>query len=235
MNFQKTLVVLSATALIAFLSLESCKHEATVVPAPIPSEDTTSTQKCDPDSVYFENQIAPLISSSCAYAGCHDAATGQDGVVLDNYRNIITTGEITLGDPSESKLYKVMTSTDPNKVMPPPPNTKLSTDQLALISAWISQGAKNNKCDDCDSSNVTYGVQVTAIMNNCVSCHNASNPSGNIRLDNYTNVKTQVDNGKLKGSIENTAGFSPMPQGGKISDCNIAIINKWISEGALNN
>ena len=96
-------------------------------------------------------------------------------------------------------------------MMPPPPNAKLSSDQIALISKWIQQGAKNNKCNECDTTNVTYSVQVTSIMNNCVSCHNASSPSGNIRLDNYTNVKTQVDNGKLIGSIEHKAGFSPMP------------------------
>ncbi|HAY89569.1 MAG TPA: hypothetical protein DCY51_09025, partial [Bacteroidetes bacterium] len=124
---------------------------------------------------------------------------------------------------------------DPDKMMPPPPNAKLSSDQIALISKWIQQGAKNNKCNECDTTNVSYSVQVTSIMNNCVSCHNASSPSGNIRLDNYTNVKTQVDNGKLIGSIEHKAGFSPMPQGGKLSDCNIAIINKWLTEGALNN
>ncbi len=235
MNFQKTLFVLSAAALVSFLTLESCKHKATEVPILNTSADNDSTLKCDSDSVYFENEILPLIISSCAYAGCHDAVSRQDGVVLDSYRNIKNTGEITPGDPGESKLYKVITSSDPDKMMPPPPNAKLSSDQIALISKWIQQGAKNNKCNECDTTNVSYSVQVTSIMNNCVSCHNASSPSGNIRLDNYTNVKTQVDNGKLIGSIEHKAGFSPMPQGGKLSDCNIAIINKWLTEGALNN
>jgi uncharacterized membrane protein len=232
----KTLLVCFFILLGITVFFQSCKHEPTLTlnQDDLTKEDTT-TANCDPDTVYFDNDILPLIVSSCAYSGCHDAATQQNEVVLDNYTNIKNTGEITPGDPNESKLYKVIVTLDSNKVMPPPPKSKLTSDQIALINKWITQGAKNNKCNECDTTNVKYSEQVTSVLNNCISCHNASNSSGNVLLDTYANVKIQVDNGKLKGSIEQTAGFSPMPQGGKLSDCNILIINTWINEGALNN
>lgn len=43
-------------------------------------------------------------------------------------------------------------------------------------------------------------------------------------------------NGKLMGAIQHLPGFSAMPKGGgKITDCNILILNSWISKGILNN
>ena len=52
--------------------------------------DTTFTQPqdtthpCDPDTVYFEMDVLPILLSSCGKSGCHDA-TAQDGVRLDSY------------------------------------------------------------------------------------------------------------------------------------------------------
>jgi hypothetical protein len=89
----------------------------------------------------------------------------------------------------------------------------------------------------CDLSQATYALTVRPILQqNCYSCHTGSFASGNIALDDYTNVKTQMDNGKLLGSIKHLPGHRPMPDGGpKLSECNIARITKWYDAGALNN
>ena len=233
----RKIISASLVTLVLFLmiSAQSCKHQPDVTPNNN-STVATSSVSCDPDSVYFENSILPLLISSCAKSGCHDAASQEDGVILDNYTNIMKTGRVKAGNPSDSKLYEVVIETRSSKIMPPPPYNALSSEQQALIKKWIDQGAKNNKCIECDSVNVTFSKQVTSTLNaNCVSCHNASSSSGGVSLHNYAAVKTNVDNGKLAGSINHRIGFVTMPPSGKLDNCNLTIINKWINDGAPNN
>lgn len=89
----------------------------------------------------------------------------------------------------------------------------------------------------CDTSNVTYTADVLPIIQaKCYTCHSGSAPSGNVSVDNYTNLKVYADNGKLIGTISHASGYFPMPQGGnKLSSCEIATIQKWINDGTLNN
>jgi mono/diheme cytochrome c family protein len=94
----------------------------------------------------------------------------------------------------------------------------------------------------CDTTNVTYSADVWPVINdNCVSCHSGGAPSGNISLENYDNIKNQAlissgQPGSLYGAISHDPGNSPMPKsGGKLSDCAITKIKKWIDDGALNN
>jgi mono/diheme cytochrome c family protein len=219
-------------SLLLVLFIAACKHTTDFF---IPE---TKDGPCDPNIVYFENDIKPLLNSSCAYSGCHDANTAADGVILDTYENIIATGDIENRKPPEdSKLYETITETNAGDVMPPPPNSKLTSEQIALIRKWIVQGAKNNGCIDCDSANVTYSSQIVSAMNNnCNACHSSASASGGVILDTYIGVKSQVDNGKLKGTINHDTGFKVMPPSGtKISECNLTIIDKWIADGAPNN
>ena len=89
----------------------------------------------------------------------------------------------------------------------------------------------------CDTAHVTFSSSVVPILSsNCYSCHSGSSPSAGIKLDNYTSVKVQVDNGKLWGAVSHLPGYSPMPKNGtKMNTCNLAKIKKWIDAGALNN
>jgi Planctomycete cytochrome C len=82
-----------------------------------------------------------------------------------------------------------------------------------------------------------FTTDVLPMLNQqCISCHSAALPSGGIRLDTYSAVKVEADNGRLMGSIRWTSGYSPMPKNGnKFSSCNIDKIAAWISQGALNN
>jgi hypothetical protein len=93
---------------------------------------------------------------------------------------------------------------------------------------------------NCDTVQVTFAQSVRPVLeNNCLSCHSnstAANFGGNIKLQDYLDVKTSADNGKLSGSINHASGFIPMPQGAnKMDDCKIRTIMKWIEDGALNN
>lgn len=87
----------------------------------------------------------------------------------------------------------------------------------------------------CDTTNITYGNQVRNILNaSCTSCHNTSSPSGGVILDTHSGVVSNKE--KMLGSVKHAAGFSAMPQNAaKLSDCQIAQLDKWVQAGAPNN
>lgn len=93
--------------------------------------------------------------------------------------------------------------------------------------------------NQCDTITVTYSLSVKPILqNSCYRCHSNGNSSfgGNIRLEDYDDVKLRADDGKLIGTISHAGGFPPMPQGSaKLEDCKISIIRKWIESGAPDN
>ncbi len=93
--------------------------------------------------------------------------------------------------------------------------------------------------NNCDTTNVTFSASVVPVLQNyCLSCHSnatAAALGGNIRLQDYADVKARADDGKLLGSISHGQGYVPMPQGaGKLSDCTISLIRIWIDNGAVN-
>ncbi|MCX6256994.1 MAG: hypothetical protein NTW49_03715 [Bacteroidia bacterium] len=92
---------------------------------------------------------------------------------------------------------------------------------------------------NCDTTNVSYSGTIYNILNSyCLGCHGSGYQvdGGNIRLDNYNDVKTNVDNGKLLGGIVHLPNYSPMPKNSaSLSDCNINQIKAWINKGAINN
>lgn len=91
----------------------------------------------------------------------------------------------------------------------------------------------------CDVTVTKFSTEVKPILqSSCLTCHSNSSAlgsGGGIKLQDYADVKSNVLNGKLVGTIEHRSGYSAMPKdGGKLSDCNILIINTWITKGALN-
>ena len=228
--------LVSVAFILVLISISACKHQPIIVGNPDPDPDSTNIP-CDPDTVYFENDIFPILQASCAYAGCHDAATSQNGVNLTTYFSIIQTGDIKAGNPNGSDLYEVITENDPDKRMPPPPKNPLSAAQTQLIFTWIQQGAKNNKCDDCDTTDVSYAQNIVPLLNqNCVICHSGTNPQAGLSLTNLAEVQGAVTYKNLIQRVRHETGYPVMPPSGvKISDCNIRQLELWIQDGMPDN
>jgi Planctomycete cytochrome C/Cytochrome C oxidase, cbb3-type, subunit III len=221
-------------AVALFVLVNSCMHDPFIDPFTLNEGQPTTPGCVSGGTVCFESSVLPIFLSSCARSGCHDAITREEGFVLDNYSNIVKKG-IVPGNANESKLYKVLFAGGDDQM---PPDAPLSQAQKDSIAAWINQGAKNTvNCNcSCDPTKFTYAAIVQPIITNqCVGCHKPGSLGGNIDLSSYSLVKVQVDNGKLLGSITHAVGYSPMPQGSKLSDCQITQIKNWISAGALNN
>lgn len=89
----------------------------------------------------------------------------------------------------------------------------------------------------CDTTAVTYSTSVLPVLSsNCINCHGGGTPSAGISLDTYTNVKLQVDNGRLWGAVSHSPNFSPMPKNSnKLNVCSVEKIRLWIAAGAPNN
>lgn len=231
-HFNKWLTSFFILGLSVFI-YQSCKHEPEIFISSVPIDTGVP---CSPDSVYFEKDILPLLTSNCAKSGCHDAITKEEGIDYSNYVSTLKTGKIKPGNPNGSDMYEAITETDPDKMMPPPPAAQLSAEQKGLIRKWIAQGAQNIKCNSgCDTLNVKYNSHIASIVNNnCKGCHSGVAPSGNIGLTDYASVKVQALNGKLLGTIRHESGFKPMPPSGipQLSTCNINAIKIWIENGA---
>lgn len=234
--------IIISSGVFIIMTLFACRHQLPFSDDPVGGNNgnngggsNSGGGACSPDSVYFVNEIMPIISSNCTMSGCHDATSHADGVNLTNYSYIVNY--IKAGNPGDSKLYDVILKTDDDR-MPPAPMNPLSQVQKDKIRKWISQGAKNNSCSaSCDTTVFTYSGAVKSIMDNkCVGCHNPTSLGGNIDLSTHSVVEVVALNGKLFGSVAHLNGYSPMPKNStKLSDCEIKQIKEWIINGSLNN
>ncbi len=239
-----------AGLLLTTLQFSACRHDPFIIEDDDIPIDTTgnpvdtmmSGTPCDPETVYFTLDVLPILQSNCAFSACHDAASAQDGVDLSSYEGVIQSEEVVVPfNIAESKLYRVLTEDDPDKQMPPPPATPLSTEQINLIAKWILQGAEDLECDpelgECSTIAISYSQDVRPILqNSCVGCHSGNPPAGNIDLSSHAGVAELALNGRLVGAISHAPAYEPMPQGGnQLASCSIDQITAWVNDGAPNN
>jgi hypothetical protein len=224
--------------LMTCLVIESCQHDPFIGPNTLP--DPPGSGMCDPDSVYFQNQILPILVSNCTESGCHNLQDRKDGVVLDSYQNLLmTVEEATNNDLQKNKLMRAILDDDPDDRMPPAPNAALSTAQIDLLKKWVSQGALNNTCDEnfggCVPEDAKYSTLIQPLVQTkCLGCHSGNNAQGGVKLSNYSEVKAYALNGKLYSSITRSSSWMPIG-GAKLDDCTLQRIQNWILLGAPEN
>ena len=92
-------------------------------------------------------------------------------------------------------------------------------------------------CTDTSGA-IGFTAKVLPIMNQSCgtgdnTCHqSASSTGGHILLSTKTDVQTVISNGLFIESIRHESGVIPMPDGGgKLSDCEIGVIEKWMATG----
>ncbi len=92
-----------------------------------------------PTNVSFKNDVDPIFSKNCVTSGCHDAIPSHDpSLVSENSYNSLIEGQyVNTTEPEKSTLYVAL-----NSGMPP--SGPLSVNDMKIILAWITEGAKNN-------------------------------------------------------------------------------------------
>ena len=211
--------------------LEHCKHMPTEEVLPIvPNSNNPNNPYIPPtpprDTICFSSDILPLIISTCAKPGCHTQ--------LNSYASVMSNGIVRAGNATGSQLYYYAKNGSSQMHSGAQTLVKLDTASLSKIAKWISQGAINSICNNCDTVNVKFSTHIQPLITkNCLGCHTSS---GTTLLTNYAQIKTTVTNGKFYCVINQTNGCLPMPQGGaKLSSCQIRAVKMWIDAGALNN
>jgi hypothetical protein len=189
--------------------------------------------------------------------GCHNVTTSAGNFTATNYATI--KNAITPGSPNNSRLYLAISTV--NGVTKMPPGNPLTVQERSIIQAWISQGGKNRTCVDTvihkpDTTIVTppinYGDSVCfkqsilpIFLSSCVStvgCHNATSRAEGYVLTDYASITSRSgsivpgnpDNSKLYNVITRNSDDNQMPPTGPLTSAQIAMIRKWITQGALN-
>lgn len=110
-----------------------------------------------------------------------------------------------------------------------------------LFIAMISQTAcyYDNEQDlygtvACDTTAISYATDIRPILDaNCISCHAPGGEQEISPLLTYDDIKRYTDANNLSDRINGRSSL--MPPTAKMSTCNIAIIEAWINQGALDN
>lgn len=98
--------------------------------------------------VDFQRQVQPILSEHCTLCHGVDEDARQGGLRLDIRSSALTGGEsggpaIVPGNTDAGELIRRITSDDTDILMPPPNHGKpLSAEQIAVVTQWISEGAK---------------------------------------------------------------------------------------------
>jgi hypothetical protein len=109
------------------------------------------------DAALFESKIRPVLVKSCY--GCHSSKmkAPMGGLVLDTKAGLAKGGAsgavVVAGNPTESKLLKAMSYSDPHLQMPP--SGKLPAAVLDSFQEWIAKGAYDPRVDPAATAATT--------------------------------------------------------------------------------
>jgi mono/diheme cytochrome c family protein len=173
-----------------------------------------------PAVVDFNRDVQPIFNTNCL--ACHAGSNPKAGLQLDTFENALNGGDdgkvIMPGDAKSSLLIQKITDTTGKQM---PPQGPLSAQDIATITAWVSQGAKPGAPGQAQSSTApsaipdgpTTPVVAKALVNTyCVTCHNDKLKTGNFSLQNADLTKVG-DNPELWETVvlKLRAGMMPPP------------------------
>lgn len=96
-------------------------------------------------TIDFDKQIQPILDNKCTT--CHSGSIKKGRLDLSSHEGLLKGGKngtsIVAGKPNDSLLIKLAGRTDA-PAMPPKDEEPLSPEELALLKAWIQQGAKTS-------------------------------------------------------------------------------------------
>src|SRR6185436_2205350 len=91
----------------------------------------------------FDRDIKPILAQHCFK--CHGPEKQKGGLRLDQKPSVLKGGDsgtpaIIPGNQVKSHLLKLVTSNDPDEMMPPK-GERLKPEEVALLAKWIETGA----------------------------------------------------------------------------------------------
>ena len=130
---------------------------ATTPPATTPPADSSkstvtppaTTPPAIPKDLEYNKNILPILEARCW--DCHGKGVAKGGVAFDHVAELIVKEPlvkskqipiILVGKPGSSAMMKAIQKPMTAKGHMPPKGARLTAEQIALIEAWIQQGAK---------------------------------------------------------------------------------------------
>jgi len=123
------IVLISSLSLLFF----SCYYDE------VPEyEDVTNEIPDIPNTqvISYSGDIQPIFTTSCV--NCHATNVSPDLRTGNSYNALVPT-YVTANDPDGSRLYNYLPGKGHHDV-----GFEMSVNDIALIKAWINQGAQNN-------------------------------------------------------------------------------------------
>lgn len=115
------------------------------------SEVLDNSMLVEAENVSFAEDVLPILRVSCNGADCHIGSSSVNGVNLNTYQNVISSigqgynGPIVIaGNASDSPLIDKLGTRPRFGIQMPDGKPPLSTAEVALIRAWIDEGALDN-------------------------------------------------------------------------------------------
>lgn len=225
------------TSLSIALLLISCTNELDVETLNPPTPVDPELEECISGRVHFFNDVMPIIESHCAVPGCHDASTPAAKINLSTYENIMSAtlkGEpiVKPGNRNQSLLYQAVMP-EYLLFMPPPRSHQLTVKMRNDIGLWIQQGAIKDICKtECDDREPIYNANIRPIIfKYCTGCHYDKFPQGDIELHSFATIKAVAESGDLIKSMRGQDGVATMPPGNLVPECEIQLVEEWITRG----
>ena len=137
---------------VAFaMSATQTTPPATTPPATTPPAATppATAPAPIPKDLEYNKNILPILEARCW--DCHGKGVAKGGVAFDHVAELIVKEPlvkskhipiILVGKPASSAMMKAIQKPITSKGHMPPKGARLTAEQIALIEAWIQQGAK---------------------------------------------------------------------------------------------
>jgi hypothetical protein len=141
----------------------------------------------DATKVDFVRDVRPILEAKC-YA-CHGDRKQKGGLRLDHKANALAGSSfgkvIELGDAAKSALVQRITSADPDERMPFE-KEPLSAHEIALIRAWIDQGANWPDDGEIAGASATHWAYVKPVATDPPNVAGVSHP-----IDRFIRARLQ--------------------------------------------
>lgn len=234
-------ILIRASVLILVLALVAgCKHQPDeFIPLdPISGGGITcdwpgapsTPANCDPGTIYFQQQVMPIIMRSCALTDPNNSDLTCHHVTVDGNQDLNFTNFGNIVEESDDILEAIQ-DTDPDDHMPPYSEEQLTQQEIDIIEQWISQGSNLNSCANCDTANYTYSGKIAPMVSlHCTGgCHAGSSPAAGLNLSNAVVLK---DNAARAWFAINGCTIQMPPVGPPLTACQKQQFYNWMANGA---
>ncbi len=90
------------------------------------------------EPIDFAHDIVPILKRHCV--PCHGGGKQEGDFSLTTRRKLLESGMVEPGRPSASRLWELVSSSDPDDQMPPAGKARLSSEERDKLRRWIATG-----------------------------------------------------------------------------------------------